>query len=68
MMAIQKKPNVWYKCTHLIRYLRSYYYHCVDTTAGKLLISDSIIRPVLISISALALALALDIFIIDIDS
>jgi hypothetical protein len=70
MMAIPKKTQTcgWYKCTHLIRYIRSYYYHWIDTTSGKLLIPESIIRPVLISISASALALALDIFIIDIDS
>ena len=31
---------------HLIRYLRLYYYHWVDTSTGRLLVPDGIIRPV----------------------
>ena len=31
---------------HEVRYLRFYYYRLVDTSAGGLLLPDSIIRPV----------------------
>jgi len=37
---------------HEVRYLRFYYYRLVDTSAGGLLLLDSIIRPVA-SVSAL---------------
>jgi hypothetical protein len=36
-----------------IWYVRFYYYHWVDTSAGELLVPDGIIRPV-VSVSALA--------------
>jgi len=37
---------------HSIWYLRFYYYHWVDTSAGGLLVPEGIIRPV-VSVSAL---------------
>jgi len=31
---------------HLIRYLRIYYYHWIQTSAGRLLVSEGFIRPI----------------------